>query len=391
LRRESLGILNADHNLVISIGVIETNERRRRIWRERCSAVIMSARRILSGLAGLALLAMPVGAAAGMPPGSFPSVSVMQPTPPVMRAAAWADAQFDEDGAPPPRLWYAHYDSDDYPAQACDEDGDNCCDGQSYQESPAQYQDYGRQYGAPPYYNGRPDLLSERQRLVRQLDDAEQQFLAARDAGDPKLSARWAHHIKKLNHRLAALDAQAADTASNFHPPVSPYPYAGNPPSGYPPDNYPPAGPPPAGYPSAGYPPAGSPYAPGYGANPNGASPNGTSGLGGMINSLLGRTGAPPAGYPSASYPSASYPPAGPPPAGSPYAPGSGANPNGASGLGGMINSLLGPSAGSPPPGSPPGGSPYAPGSGANPNGSSALGGVMNSLLGSFTGKGTAP
>jgi hypothetical protein len=51
-----------------------------------------------------------------------------------------------------------------------------------------------------------------------------------------------------------------------------------------------------------------------------------------------------------------------------------------------MINSLLGPSAGSPP-----GGSPYAPGSGANPNGSSALGGVMNSLLGSFTGKGTAP
>jgi hypothetical protein len=287
----------------------------------------MSTRRILSGLAGLALLAMPVGEAAGMPPGSFPSVSVMQPTPPVMRAAAWADAQFDEDGAPPPRLWYAHYDSDDYPAQACDEDGDNCRDGQSYQESPAQYQDYGRQYGAPPYYNGRPDLLSERQRLVTQLHHAQQQFLAARDAGDPKLSARWAHHIKKLNHRLAALDAQAADTASNFHPPVSPYPYAGNPPSGYPP-----AGPPPAGYPSAGYPPAGSPYAPGYGANPNGAS-----------------------------------------------------------GLGGMINSLLGPSAGSPPPGSPPGGSPYAPGSGANPNGSSALGGVMNSLLGSFTGKGTAP
>jgi hypothetical protein len=348
--------------------------------------VIMSTRRILSGLAGFALLAMPVGAAAGMSPVGLPPVPLVQSTPPVMPPAPWTDAQFDEDGAPPPRLLYAHYDFDDYPSQACDEDGDNCRDGQSYQESPAQYQDYGRQYGAPPYYNGRPDLLSERQRLVTQLHHAQQQFLAARDAGDPKLSARWAHHIKKLNHRLATLDAQAAHTASNFHPPVPPYPYAGNPPAGYPPDEYPPAG---------------SPYAPGYGANPNGASPNSTSGLGGMINSLLGRTGSPPAGYPSAG-----YPPAGPPPAGSPYAPGYGANPNGAtpnatSGLGGMINSLLGPSAGSPPPGSisagsPPAGSPYAPGYGANPNGASpngtsGLGGMMNSLLGSFRGNGTAP
>jgi hypothetical protein len=314
--------------------------------------VIMSTRRILSGLAGFALLAMPVGAAAGMSPVGLPPVPLVQSTPPVMPPAPWTDAQFDEDGGPPPRLLYAHYDSDDYPSQACDEDGDNCRDGQSYQESPAQYQDYGRQYGAPPYYNGRPDLLSERQRLVTQLHHAQQQFFAARDAGDPKLSARWAHHIKKLNHRLATLDAQAAHTASNFHPPVPPYPYAGNPPAGYPPDEYPPAGPPsaaypPAGYPSAGYPPAGSPYAPGYGANPNGATPNATSGLGGMINSLLGPSaGSPPPGSISA----------GSPPAGSPYAPGYGANPNGAS-----------------------------------PNGTSGLGGMMNSLLGSFRGNGTAP
>jgi hypothetical protein len=287
--------------------------------------MIMSTRRILSGLAGFALLAMPVGAAAGMSPVGFPTVSVVQPTPPVMLPAMGTDTQFEEDGAPPPRLWYAHYDSDDYLAQVCDEDGDNCR--QSYQESPAQYQDYGRQYGAPAYYNGRADLLSERQQLVRQLDDAHQQFYAARDAGDRKLSARWAHHIKKLNHRLAALDAQAADTAGNFHPPVSPYPYARNPPASYPP----------ATYPSGGYPPAGSPYAPAYGANPNGANPNGTSGLSGMINSLLGRTGSPPAGAPPAGYPSAGYPPVG-----SPYPPGYGANPNGASGLGGMINSLLG-------------------------------------------------
>jgi hypothetical protein len=312
----------------------------------------MSTRRILSGLAGFALLAMPVGAAAGMSPAGLPPVPLVRSTPPVMPPAPWTDAQFDEDGAPPPRLLYAHYDSDDYPSQACDEDGDNCRDRQSYQESPAQYQDYGRQYGAPPYYNGRPDLLSERQRLVTQLHHAQQQFLAARDAGDPKLSARWAHHIKKLNHRLATLDAQAAHTASNFHPPVPPYPYAGNPSAGYPPDEYPPAGPPsagypPAGYPSAGYPPAGSPYAPGYGANPNGASPNGTSGLGAMINSLLGPSaGSPPPGSISA----------GSPPAGSPYAPGYGANPNGAS-----------------------------------PNGTSGLGGMMNSLLGSFRGNGTAP
>jgi hypothetical protein len=292
----------------------------------------MSTRRILSGLAGFALLAMPVGAAAGMSPVGLPPVPLVQSTPPVMPPAPWTDAQFDEDGAPPPRLLYAHYDFDDYPSQACDEDGDNCRDGQSYQESPAQYQDYGRQYGAPPYYNGRPDLLSERQRLVTQLHHAQQQFLAARDAGDPKLSARWAHHIKKLNHRLATLDAQAAHTASNFHPPVPPYPYAGNPPAGYPPDEYPPAG---------------SPYAPGYGANPNGATPNATSGLGGMINSLLGPSaGSPPPGSISA----------GSPPAGSPYAPGYGANPNGAS-----------------------------------PNGTSGLGGMMNSLLGSFRGNGTAP
>jgi hypothetical protein len=334
--------------------------------------VIRSTRRILSGLAGFALLAMPVGAAAGTSPVGFPPVSVVQRMPP----AAWTDVQFNEYKTPPPRLWYVHHesDNDDYPAQVCDEDGDNCR--QSYQESPAQYQDYGRQYGAPPYYDGRPDLLSERQRLVRQLDEAQHQFLAARDAGDRKMSARWAHHIKKLNHRLAALDAQAADAASNFHPPISSYPYAGNPP--------------------ATYPPAGYPYAPGYSANPNGASPNGTSGLGGMINSLLGRTGSPPAGAPPSGYPSAGYPPPGPPPAGSPYAPGYSANPNGASpngtsGLSGMINSLLGPSAGSLPPGSPPAGSPYAPGYGANPNGTSAPGGMMNSLLGSFMGKGTAP
>jgi hypothetical protein len=249
---------------------------------------------------------MPVGAAAGMSPVGFPTVSVVQPTPPVMLPAMGTDTQFEEDGAPPPRLWYAHYDSDDYLAQVCDEDGDNCR--QSYQESPAQYQDYGRQYGAPAYYNGRADLLSERQQLVRQLDDAHQQFYAARDAGDRKLSARWAHHIKKLNHRLAALDAQAADAASNFHPPLPSYPYAGNPP--------------------ATYPPAGYPYAPVYSANPNGASPNGTSGLSGMIKSLLG--------------PSAGSLPPGSPPAGSPYAPGYGANPNGTSAPGGMMNSLLG-------------------------------------------------
>src|ERR1700730_10133666 len=167
------------------------------------SAMKVSIRRTLSGLAGCALLAMPVGAAAGMSRVGLPPVQLVRPTLPVMSPAVWTDAQFDEDEAPPPRLWYAHHDSDDYPEEACDEDGDNCRYGHSYQEFPAQYQDYGRQYGAPPYYNGRPDLLSERRRLVRQLDDAQRQFLAARDAGDHRLSARWAHQIKKLNHRLA--------------------------------------------------------------------------------------------------------------------------------------------------------------------------------------------
>jgi len=145
----------------------------------------------------------------------------------------------------------------------CDEDGDNCNRyGQPYRNYAPQYQDYGRQYGVPSYYNGRPELLSERQQLAGQLDYAQARFHAARVAGERKLSARWASYIKNLNHRLAALDAQAAGAAYNFEPPVSPYPYAG-------------------------YPPVGSPYAPGYGPNPNG-----TSALGGMMNSLCILDGA---------------------------------------------------------------------------------------------------
>ena len=301
----------------------------------------ISTRRILSGLAGFALLAMPVGAAAGTSLVGFARVPLVQPTPP----AVWTNAQLDEGGAPPPRLWYAHHepDSDDYPALVCDEDGDDCqpaeryrcdedgndcrpapryrCDedgdncnyyGQPYRDPP-QYQEYGRQYGAPSYYNGRPNLLSERQRLVRQRDYAQAQFHAARAAGERRLSARWASQIKDLNHRLAALDARAANAAYSFHQPLSRHPYAGYPSAGYPS----------AGYPPTGYPPAGSPYTPSYGANPNG-----TSALGGMINSLLG--------------PSSGYPSAGSPPASSPNAVGSSASPNGTSALGSLLGSFMG-------------------------------------------------
>jgi hypothetical protein len=258
--------------------------------------VTISTRRILSGLAGFALLAMPVGAAAGTSLVGFARVPLVQPTPP----AAWTNAQLDEGGAPPPRLWYAHHepDSDDYPALVCDEDGDDCqpaeryrcdedgndcrpapryrCDedgdncnyyGQPYRDPP-QYQEYGRQYGAPSYYNGRPNLLSERQRLVRQRDYAQAQFHAARAAGERRLSARWASQIKDLNHRLAALDARAADAAYSFHQPLSRHPSAG--------------------YPPIGYPPAGSPYTPSYGANPNG-----TSALGSLLGSFMGNRTAP--------------------------------------------------------------------------------------------------
>jgi hypothetical protein len=220
------------------------------------------------------------------PPVSLPAVQVAQPMPPVMHPA-WTHDQFDDDEAPPPRLWYVHHeaDRDDYPARVCDEDGDDCepvtrfrcdqdgddcervrqyrCDedgddcnryGRPY---PDHAPEYGRQYGVPSYYNGRPDLLSERQRLAEQLDYAQAQFHAARAAGERKLSARWASYIKNLNHRLATLDAQAAGAAYNFQPP-EPYTFTG-------------------------YPPVGSPYAPGYGANPYGTNP-----LGGMMNSLLG-------------------------------------------------------------------------------------------------------
>lgn len=329
--------------------------------------MIIVSRRILSGLAGLALLAMPAGAAARdhresryqtppshamtrpaqppartlpaaavrppsfvethrarpafAPPAVFnppqrfvsrpmqappsrahlgrpgavplPPVQTVRQMPPVPPPATWTNTDFDEDQAPPPRSWRSHHerDRDDYPPQACDEDGDDCrpvpqyrCDedgdecsqyGQPQQGYAPQYQGYGQQYnaGLPSYYNGRPDLLAQRQQLGAQMDYAQAQFHAARSSGNRKLSARWATYIKNLNHSIAALDGRAAGGAYNFPayaaapPPASLYPYAGYPPAAYPP----------AGY-SGGY-----PNTAGYGASPYGTSP-----LGGIMSSLVG-------------------------------------------------------------------------------------------------------
>ena len=215
-----------------------------------------------------------------------PPVRAVRQMPPVPPPATWIDTGYDDDDAPPSRSWRHERDRDDYPAQVCDEDGDDCrpvpqyrCDedgddctrdGQGYAP---QYQGYRPQYngGAPSYYGGRPDLLAERQQLTAQLDYAQAQFHAARASGDRKLSARWATYIKNLNHSLAALDGRAAGVAYSFpgHMIAPPPAYA---------PQYPSAGYPPLAYPSGG-------YSSGY---PNAASPYGASPLSGVMGSLLG-------------------------------------------------------------------------------------------------------
>jgi len=294
--------------------------------------MIVLSRKILSGLAALALLAMPAGASArehrdarhqSVPPHAtarpepaaynpahgfaqpplrvppsrqhlgrpitrtvpLPPVPAVHSMPPVP-GPAWTNTDYDEDEAPPPRKWRAHRDRDDYTAQICDEDGDDCrpapqhpCDRDGddceyYEEDEApRYRGYAYQYdsGVPSYYNGRPDLLAERQQMIAQLDYAQAQFHAARAAGDRKLSARWASYIKNLNHSLAALDARAAGAAYNFPPYIAPPPPMQVPQYPY------------AGYPIAAYPNASYPNATGYGVNSYGASP-----LSGALSSLLG-------------------------------------------------------------------------------------------------------
>jgi hypothetical protein len=300
-------------------------------WGREVPFMIILSKKILSGLAAFALLTIPAGAsarehrntsyqsvlphAAGrpapatynpprgfaqpplrvppsrprlgrpmthtVPPPPVPAVHSMPPVP----GPSWTNTDYDEDEAPPPRRWRSHHDRDDYPAQICDEDGDDCrsapyrCDRDGddceyYREDYApRGRGYGHQYdsGVPSYYNGRRDLLAERQQLIAQLDYAQAQFHAARASGDRKLSARWASYIKNLNHSLAAFDARTAGAAYNFPPymaapppmQVQQYPYGG--------------------YPLAAYPNAGYPNATGYGVNSYGASP-----LSGVMGSLLG-------------------------------------------------------------------------------------------------------
>jgi hypothetical protein len=213
----------------------------------------------------------------------MPPVRVVRPVPPPAR---WANTDFDDDQALPPfnRRSYRERDRDDYPPVVCDEDGDDCrpvaqyrCDEDGdacgrYGQEDLRYERYSQPYsGVPSYYNGRSDLLAQRQRIIARLDYAQAQFHAARASGDRKLSARWATYIKNLNHSLAAFDARAARAAYGAYnhpgyaaapPPISPYPYSG--------------------YPSAGY-SGGYPNAAAYGASPYGTSP-----LGGIMSSLVG-------------------------------------------------------------------------------------------------------
>jgi hypothetical protein len=225
-------------------------------------------------------LGRPTTGAVALPPAPAVQLLPRGPSP-----AWWTNTDYDEDEAPRPRKWRSHHeaDRDDYPAQVCDEDGDDCrpapqyrCDEDGddceyYGESYApRYRAYGPQSGSgvPSYYRGRPDLLTQRQQLIAQLDYAQAQFHAARASGDRKLSARWATYIKNLNHSLAALDARAAGAAYNI-------PGYMVPPPPVPASQY--------SYPAAVYPYASYPNATGYGANPYGTSP-----VSGVMSSLLG-------------------------------------------------------------------------------------------------------
>jgi hypothetical protein len=227
----------------------------------------LSRRNLLSALAGLALMAIPMSAAAGE----------------------------------------AYNQPDDIAA---------------YQSYPAQYgQPYGQPMPQPPQYPGAPNSYARRNQLMAQLNYAEAQYNQARQSGNRQAAKYWRKDIKHLQRELSGggraagfgygAPAYMPPQQPSYAPPASAYaqpmqeygppqgpaytqPYPPTtPPYGY--ASAPPAPYPPAGYPSAGYPnaAAGSPYgAPGASGS--------TGGLSSLLGPLFGGAAAPSAaGYPN--------------------------------------------------------------------------------------------
>jgi hypothetical protein len=56
----------------------------------------------------------------------LPPVPAVRPMPSVPGPALAKIGYNEDEDEAPPRKWRAHHDRDDYPAQICDEDGDDC-------------------------------------------------------------------------------------------------------------------------------------------------------------------------------------------------------------------------------------------------------------------------
>ena len=210
----------------------------------------------------------------------------------------------------------------------------------------AAYQAYTGQgqYGQPLPPPGQYPPLSygQRNQLEAQLDYAEAQYSRAQQAGDWGAAKHWKKQIKHLRRELFGGGRQEGPGyGSGYGAPA--YSYA--PGSAYAPpmQGYPPSSPgqaygqpyPPVGYPPTGYPNAGPAYQ--YGASGAPGQAGSTGGLSSLLGPLLGGGGAPSGapGYPQAGYPNAAT--------GSPYgAPGSSGQMGAMGGLGSLLGPLLG-------------------------------------------------
>ncbi len=231
----------------------------------------------------------------------------------------------------------------------------------AYQAYTAQNEQYGQPMPPPPgQYPGGPNY-AQRHQLEVQLNYAERQYNQARQAGNEPAAKHWKREIKHLRRELsggghaegpgygapAYMQPQGPPyppPASAYAPPASayaspmqeyapsgsgyaqPYPSAAYPPSGYPNAGVPGYAQP---YPAAEYPP--SSYPNGAAASPYGApGATGSGGLSSLLGPLFGGGSAPSAApYPQAGYPNAA--------AGSPYG-----TPTSTGAMGGL-GSLLGP------------------------------------------------
>jgi hypothetical protein len=216
----------------------------------------------------------------------------------------------------------------------------------------AAYQAYGQaQYGQPMPPSGQYPAPSyaQRNQLEAQLNYAEAQYNRAQQAGDWGAAKHWKKQIKHLRRELSGGGHQEGPGygsgygAPSSMPPMGP---SYSPPgSAYEPpmQGYPPPGQgqaygqpyPPAGYPPTGYPNSGSAYQ--YGATGAPGQAGSTGGLSSLLGPLFGGGGAPAGapGYPQAGYQN--------PAAGSPYgAPGSSGQMGSMGGLGSLLGPLLG-------------------------------------------------